>query len=49
MSVLLSWCLCRLDKPLACRLLPLPGKLPGDPTGFDHPYMINSRVMDLNR
>jgi hypothetical protein len=37
----------RLNKPLACRLLPLPGKVPGDPTGFDHPYMINSAVMDL--
>lgn len=38
----------RLAKPLACRLLPLPGKLPGQPTGFDHPYMVNSAVMDLD-
>jgi hypothetical protein len=38
----------RLCKPLACRLLPLPGKQPGDATGFDHPYMVNSRVMDLD-
>jgi hypothetical protein len=38
----------RLCKPLACRLLPLPGKVPGDATGFDHPYMVNSRVMDLD-
>jgi hypothetical protein len=27
--------------------LPLPGKAAGEPTGFDHPYMINSHVMDL--
>jgi uncharacterized protein (UPF0210 family) len=39
---------CRLCKPLACRLLPLPGKQPGDATGFEHPYMVNSRVMDLD-
>ncbi|KAF6262319.1 hypothetical protein COO60DRAFT_647935 [Scenedesmus sp. NREL 46B-D3] len=38
----------RLSKPLACRLLPLPGKAPGDATGFSHPYMVNSRVMDLD-
>lgn len=42
--------LCRLNKPLACRLLPLPGKVAGQPTGFvDHPYMINSSVMDLHK
>jgi hypothetical protein len=39
---------CRLCKPLACRLLPLPSKRPGEPTGFEHPYMVNSRVMDLD-
>jgi uncharacterized protein (UPF0210 family) len=38
---------CRLRKPLAVRLLPLPGKLPGDATGFDNPYLINSSVMAL--
>lgn len=39
----------RLQKPLACRLLPLPGKQPGQLTDFStHPYLLNSRVMDLH-
>jgi hypothetical protein len=38
----------RLDKPLACRLLPLPGKIAGDLTAFgDNPYLLDSRVMAL--
>lgn len=37
----------RLDKPLTARLMPIPGKAAGDPTGFDFPYFANSRVMHL--
>lgn len=37
----------RLDKPLTARLMPVPGKIAGDPTGFDFPYFANSRVMAL--
>lgn len=39
---------CRLDKPLTARLLPIPGKSAGDPTGFDFAYFANSRVMALD-
>jgi hypothetical protein len=39
---------CRLDKPLTARLMPIPGKQAGDPTGFDFPYFANSRVMALD-
>jgi uncharacterized protein (UPF0210 family) len=34
-----------LDKPLTARLLPVPGKQAGDPTGFDFPYFANSTVV----
>jgi uncharacterized protein len=37
----------RLAKPLTARLLPIPGKKAGDPTGFDFAYFANSRVMPL--
>jgi uncharacterized protein (UPF0210 family) len=37
----------RLDKPLTARLMPIPGKKAGDPTGFDFSYFANSRVMRL--
>ena len=37
----------RLDKPLTARLMPIPGKKAGDPTGFDFDYFANSRVMAL--
>jgi uncharacterized protein (UPF0210 family) len=37
----------RLDKPLTARLMPVPGKKAGDPTGFDFAYFANSRVMAL--
>jgi uncharacterized protein (UPF0210 family) len=37
----------RLDKPLTARLMPVPGKAAGDPTGFDFAYFANSRVMSL--
>jgi len=37
----------RLDKPLTARLMPIPGKEAGDPTGFDFAFFANSRVMRL--
>jgi uncharacterized protein (UPF0210 family) len=37
----------RLDKPLTARLMPVPGKKAGDPTGFTFDYFANSRVMAL--
>jgi hypothetical protein len=37
----------RLAKPLTARLMPIPGKKAGDPTGFDFPYFANSRILPL--
>ena len=37
----------RLAKPLTARLMPIPGKQAGDPTGFDFAFFANSRVMPL--
>jgi uncharacterized protein (UPF0210 family) len=37
----------RLDKPLTARLMPIPGKKVGDPTGFDFAFFANSKVMAL--
>lgn len=37
----------RLEKPLTARLMPIPGKAAGDPTGFDFPFFANSRVLGL--
>ncbi len=37
----------RLNKPLTARLMPIPGKKAGDPTGFVFDYFANSRVMAL--
>ena len=37
----------RLNKPLTARLMPVPGKKAGDPTGFDFAYFANSRVLPL--
>jgi uncharacterized protein (UPF0210 family) len=37
----------RLDKPLTARLMPIPGKAAGDPTGFDFAFFANSRVMGI--
>lgn len=37
----------RLDKPLTARLMPVPRKKAGDPTGFHFEYMVNSKVMRL--
>ena len=38
----------RLAKPLTARLMPIPGKIAGDPTGFDFAYFANSRVLPLH-
>jgi uncharacterized protein (UPF0210 family) len=38
---------CRLEKPLTARLMPIPGKHAGDPTGFDFAFFANSRVLAL--
>ena len=38
----------RLDKPLTARLMPIPGRQAGDPTGFDFAFFANSRVMSLD-
>jgi len=38
---------CRLEKPLTARLMPIPGKQAGDPTGFDFAFFANSRVLAL--
>jgi uncharacterized protein len=37
----------RLNKPLLARLMPIPGKQAGDPTGFDFAYFANGKVMAL--
>lgn len=37
----------RLDKPLTARLMPIPGKGPGEPTAFDFGFFANSRVLAL--
>jgi hypothetical protein len=38
----------RLNKPLTARLMPIPGKGAGDPTGFDFDFFANSRVLALH-
>ena len=38
----------RLDKPLAARLMPIPGKHAGELTGFDFAFFANSRIMSLD-
>jgi hypothetical protein len=38
----------RLNKPLTARLMPVPGKQAGDPTGFDFAFFANSRVLALD-
>jgi len=37
----------RLHKPLTARLMPIPGKKPGDATDFKFDYFANSKVMAL--
>jgi uncharacterized protein len=38
----------RLDKPLTARLMPVPGKVAGEETGFDFSFFANSRIMSLD-
>lgn len=38
----------KLHKPLAVRLLVVPGKKVGDMTGFDDPFLVNTKVMRVN-
>jgi len=38
----------RLDKPLTARLMPIPGKKPGDEIHFDFEYFANSKVLSLD-
>ena len=38
---------CRWNKPLSCRVFPVPGKNAGEMTTFDSPYMVNSRIFKL--
>ncbi|MFW5713352.1 MAG: DUF711 family protein [Brevefilum sp.] len=37
----------RLNKPLTARLMPIPGKMAGDETGFDFEFFANSKVLAL--
>jgi hypothetical protein len=37
----------RMQKPLAARLLPLPGRRAGERTDFDNPYLVESVVLPL--
>ena len=37
----------RWNKPLSCRVFPVHGKVAGEMTTFDSPYMCNSRIFDL--
>lgn len=36
-----------LQKPLSCRLFPVPGKAAGEMTDYDFPYFANGRVLPL--
>ena len=36
-----------LQKPLSCRLFPVPGKSAGDLTQYDSPYLVNGAVLPL--
>lgn len=38
---------CALRKPLSCRLFPVPGKVAGDMTQYDSPYLVNGRVLPI--
>lgn len=39
----------RLNKPLTCRLMPIPGKSPGDAVDFDFEYFAPSKVISFRR
>lgn len=36
-----------LQKPLSCRLFPVPGRSAGDRTAYDSPYLVNGTVLAL--
>ncbi|MFX1386489.1 MAG: DUF711 family protein [Promethearchaeota archaeon] len=38
-----------LNKPLTCRLMPIPGKNPGDVVEFDFEYFAPSKIIDFRR
>lgn len=38
----------RLNKPLSCRLLPMPGKVAGDVTDVESPYLCNTKVFSVS-
>ena len=38
----------RWNKSLSCRVFPVPGKKAGQMTGFDSPYLVNSRVFSIS-
>lgn len=37
----------KLHKPLSARLMPVPGKKPGDRTEFDDPFIVNAAIQPL--
>jgi uncharacterized protein (UPF0210 family) len=37
----------RLNKPLSCRVLPMQGKVAGDVTDVDSPYLCNCKIFSL--
>ena len=39
----------RLNKPLTCRLMPIPGKKSGDDVEFDFEYFASSKIIDFRR
>lgn len=39
----------RLNKPLTCRLMPIPGKNSGDDVEFDFEYFASSKIIDFRR
>ncbi len=39
----------RLNKPLTCRLMPIPGRNAGDDVQFDFEYFASSKVIDFRR
>jgi len=38
----------KLDKPLAARLLPVPGKQAGEMTEFNSPYLVDTQIFSIN-
>ena len=38
----------RWNKPLSCRVFPVPNKTVGDMTTFDSPFLVNSKVLSLS-